>query len=93
MLILIIVAKKLNLNTERFLNLDDCINTNYNYESLCSCLVSHSNSNQNYKNFESSTHEDLVPITLSELIPEDKVCKNDSENMSVLQNDIHSASR
>ena len=31
--------------------------------------------------------EDLVPITFGGLIPRDKICKNDSKNMRVLQND------
>ena len=33
-------SKKLNQHIESFLNLDDCINANYNYESLPSRLVS-----------------------------------------------------
>ena len=36
--------------------------------------------------------EDLVPITFGELIPKDKIRKNDL-NMSILQNDMHSTSR
>ena len=35
----------------------------------------------------------LVPITFGEFIPADKIRKNDSKNMSVLQNDVHSTSR
>ena len=35
----------------------------------------------------------LVLITFGELIPKDKTRKNDSKNMSVLQNDIHISSR
>ena len=55
-----------------FLNLDDCINPNYNYdESLRSHLVSQSNSYKINKNFESYMQEDLVPNTYAELIPED----------------------
>ena len=37
--------------------------------------------------------KDLVPFTFNELIPEDKIRKNDPKNMSVLQNDVHSTSR
>ena len=43
-------SKKLKQHTKKFLNLDDCINANYNYESLRSRLVSQPNSNKNYKN-------------------------------------------
>ena len=35
--------KKLKQHKESFLNLDDCINANYNYESLHSRLVSQPN--------------------------------------------------
>ena len=68
-------------HTERFLNLDDCINAYYNYESLYSHLVSQPNSNKYYKNFVSSTQEDLVPFTFGELIPKDQIRKNESKNM------------
>ena len=37
--------------------------------------------------------EDLVSITFDEQIPEDKIRKNDSENMSFLQNDVRRNSR
>ena len=37
--------------------------------------------------------EGLVPITLGELISEDKIRNNDSENISVSQNDVLSTSR
>ena len=37
--------------------------------------------------------EDLVPTTFGELIPVDKIHKNDSKNMSVLQNDVRHNSR
>ena len=36
--------------------------------------------------------ENLVPITLDELIPKDKIHKNDCENMIILQNFIHNTS-
>ena len=38
--------KKLKQHTESFLNLDNCINANYYYESLCSHLVSQPKSNK-----------------------------------------------
>ena len=61
--------------------------------SLRSCLVSQPNSHKNYKNFKYSTQEDLVPLIFGELILEDKVRKDNLNNMSVLQNDVHSNSR
>ena len=75
------------------MNLDGCINPNYNYKSLRSSLESQPNPNKNNKNFISSTQENLVPITFGELIAKDKIRKNNSENMSVLQNDVCSTSR
>ena len=48
-------SKKLKQLTESALNLDDCFNANYNYESLRSHLVSQPNSYKNYNNFISST--------------------------------------
>ena len=86
-------SRKSKQNTESFLNFDNCIDANYNYESLRSRLVSQPNSNKNYKNFISSQQEYLVPITFGELIPEDKIHKTDSKNMSVLQNCLRSNSR
>ena len=83
-------TKKSKQHKERFLNFDDCIHTNFNYEPLRSLLVSQSNAKKNYKNFEFSTQEDLVPTTLGELIPEDKICENDSGNMNILQYDVRS---
>ena len=50
--------QKLKQHKESFLNLDDCINANYTYESLRSFLVSQPNSNKNSKNFESSMYKD-----------------------------------
>ena len=43
-------------------------------------------SNKNNKKILLSTQEDIVPITSDELVPEDKIRKNDSRNISVLQN-------
>ena len=37
--------------------------------------------------------EDLVPIIYSELFPVDKIPKNDSKNMIILQNDVYSTPR
>ena len=70
-------SKKLKQHNESVLNLDDCIIANYNYESLRSRLVSQPKSTENNKDFISSTQEDLVPITFGELIPEEKIRKND----------------
>ena len=78
--------KKIKQHKESVLNLDDCINANYNYESLRSCFVSQSNSNNSCKNFVSYTQEDLVPIAFRDVNPEHKICKNDLKNISVLQN-------
>ena len=86
-------SNKLKQHSENFLNLDDYINANYNFEFLSSCLVSQLNSNKNNKNDISSMKEDLVPTTFSELIPKDKIHIDDSKNMSVLQNDVHSIAR
>ena len=36
--------------------------------------------------------EDLVPIIVSDLIPKEKIYENDSENMSISQNDVRSTS-
>ena len=56
-------SKNLKQHKESFLNLNYCINANYNYKSLRSCLVSQPNSNKNNKKIVSSMQEDLVPIT------------------------------
>ena len=63
-------SKTLKQQSETFFNLADCINANYNYESLCSCLVSQSNSNfnKNNSNFNSSTQEDLSTNIVTESI-------------------------
>ena len=37
--------------------------------------------------------EGLVPITFGKLIPRDKIRKNDSKNMNVLQNNVRSTPR
>ena len=52
-----------------FFNIDDCINFNYNYESLHSCLLSQLSLNKNKFNSNPSRAEDLVPITFGKLIP------------------------
>ena len=79
--------------TDRFLNLDNCINANCNYESFRSRLISQPNSNKNYKNVITSKQKNLVPITFNELIPEDEIRTNDSGNTSILQNDVCSTSK
>ena len=66
--------KRIKLYTESFSNLDDCINSNYNYESMRSRLASHHNKN-NTENF--SENDDLVPITFGLI-----VSKFDSKNSS-----------
>ena len=76
-----------------FFNLDDCINANYNDKSLPSRIVSQLNSNKNKKIFVSSTQVNFVLITFGELNPKDEICEHNSENMSVLQNDVHSPQR
>ena len=75
------------------MNIDECINANYKYESLCSLFVSHLNSNKNNNNFESPTQEDLVCIIFNEFISEHKICEQDSENISILQDDAQITSR
>ena len=58
-------SKKIKLYTESFNNLDDCINSNFNYESMRSRLVSHHNKN-NFEKFSENT--DLVPITFGLIV-------------------------
>ena len=64
-------SKNFKKHAESFLNLDDCINENYNYESSRSRLVSKSNSDKIYNNLISCTQDNLVPITFGELITKD----------------------
>ena len=49
---------------------------------------SHPNFNKNNNDFEFLIQENLVPITFGELIAKDKIQKNNSENISVFQNDV-----
>ena len=86
-------SKKFKQHTESLSNLDDSINANYNHELFYSRLVSQPNSNKNYKNFISFKQEDLIPIIIGKLIPENKIRKNDLKNMSILQNNVRSNSR
>ena len=51
------------------------------------------NSYKNNNDFKFYAQDDLVPITYGEFIRKDKMRKNDSENMSVLKNDIRRTSR
>ena len=53
--------KKSKEHKESFLNLDDCINANYHYESLLSRLGNQPNSNKYNKDL--NPKEDLVAIT------------------------------
>ena len=71
--------KRIKLYTESFSNLDDCINSNYNFESMRSRLVSHHNKN-NTENFSES--DDLVPITFG-LIVSKFDSKNSSQNVNI----------
>ena len=50
--------KKIKLGNKVFTCLDDCINANYNYQSVCSQMGSHQNNLKDKEN----THLDLVPI-------------------------------
>ena len=52
--------KKLKQYKESFLNLDDCINANYNYESLRSRLVSHSNVKNKNENSKGQTFQEII---------------------------------
>ena len=68
----------------------------YNYDSSNSNLVSHSksnnNNNNNNNNFKSHTQGEFYPITFGEIIPQEKIRENESYNISVVQNDVHSTS-
>ena len=58
-------SKKIKLDKTIFNNIDDCINFNFNYESMRSRLASHhSNNSTNNPN----TNVDLVPITFGNII-------------------------
>ena len=46
----------------------------------------------NYKTFESLTQDNLVPITFGKLIPKEKLQEKNTENMNILQNDVHCTS-
>ena len=37
--------------------------------------------------------KDFIIVTFGKLIPKDKISENDSENMSVLRNNVHSTSK
>ena len=65
--------KRIKLYSESFSNLDDCINSNFNYESMRSRLASHPNKT-NTKN--SSENTDLVPITFGLIVNKISEIKN-----------------
>ena len=84
------------MQSENFFSLDDCINTNYKYESLLSCLVSQSNPSiiENTLNSNFSVQEESVHIIFGITIP--KVIgslDNKHKNMSITSNDILSTPR
>ena len=63
-------SKKTKLEKTIFNNIDDCINSNFTYESMRSRLASHhTNNSKNNPN----TNVDLVPITFGNIIRA-KVC-------------------
>ena len=64
-------SKQFKKQSKNFLNLNDCINANNNCDPLSSCLVIQSKYNFDKSKYKvnSSTQEDLVPLTFGELIP------------------------
>ena len=46
-------SKRIKLGKEFFTGLDHCINNNFNYESICSRLVSHSKNRNSVENNKS----------------------------------------
>ena len=76
-------SKKIKLYTESFNNLDDCINSNFNYESTRSRLVSHHKKN-NSENFSENT--DLVPITFGLIVNNSSSNKTSQQTVSSRRN-------
>jgi len=62
---------------EKFTSFDECLNANFNYESMRSRLASHSRKKSN-KDCPGS--KDLVPIVFGRLIPNTNEGKNAKEN-------------
>ena len=77
-------SKKIKLYTESFNNLDDCINSNFNYESMRSRLVSHHNKN-NFEKFSENT--DLVPITFGLIVNNSSLNKTSQQMVSLSRNE------
>ena len=70
--------KRIKLYSESFSNLDDCINSNFNYESMRSRLASHPNKTIT-KN--SSENTDLVPITFGLIVNKISEIKNNPKTI------------
>ena len=60
-----VVSKRIKLENEVFTCLDDCINNNFNYESIRSCLVSQ---DKNKNRVENNNSEDLIPIVFGTIV-------------------------
>ena len=75
--------KKIKCYTESFNNLDDCINSNFNYESMRSRLVSHHKKNNSEK-FSENT--DLVPITFGLIVNNSSSNKTSQQTVSLRRN-------
>ena len=72
-------SKKIKCYTESFNNLDDCINSNFNYESMRSRLASHHNKNNSEKYSENT---DLVPITFGLIVNNSSSNKTSQKTVS-----------
>ena len=58
-------SKRIKLENEVFTCLDDCINSNFNYESIRSRLVSQA---KNKNRVENNNSEDLIPIVFCTIV-------------------------
>ena len=76
-------SKRIKCYTESFNNLDDCINSNFNYESMRSRLVSHHKKNNSEK-FSENT--DLVPITFGLIVNNSSSNKTSQQTVSLRTN-------
>ena len=80
------MVEKINKHSEKFLTLDQCINTNFNYESLRSRLTGYHNKKLSKNKTKKKINQtDLVPITFGVLISKER----NSKKVSPKQNDIH----
>ena len=83
--------KRIKLYSESFSNLDDCINSNFNYESMRSRLASHPNKT-NTKN--SSENTDLLPIIFGLIVNTiNEIKTNQKDNFSHRKKHTSSAKR